>query len=186
MGLYPNACDLQCVQPLAILSIFDVALKPLSHCLCCLAEEIAMSDSEQVERGGGYSVADLAKTKSLSRQVNKTKQGSTLKRADAAWSVQKSGRGLQHGQFKREGAGLAAWSVQERGGGALSTVHSAWSVQERGRGMVNSRERGRGFVNSAAWSVQLREGAGLCQQCRMVSLREGVGVYSSYYIDMQL
>ena len=69
-----------------------------------------MSDSEQVERGGGYSVADLAKTKSLSRQVDKTKQGSTLKRADAAWSVQGRGRGLSrvqlHGQFKGEGAGL--------------------------------------------------------------------------------
>ena len=44
-----------------------------------------MSDSEQMERSDGYSIADLAKTKSLSRQVNKTKKGSTLKQADAAW-----------------------------------------------------------------------------------------------------
>ena len=47
-----------------------------------------MSDSEQLEKDGGYSVADLSLTKSLSEGVHKSKKGSTLRRADAAWLVQ--------------------------------------------------------------------------------------------------
>ena len=46
-----------------------------------------LSDSEHQEGNGGYTVADLSRTKSLSRQINRTRAGSTLKRADAAWSV---------------------------------------------------------------------------------------------------
>lgn len=51
------------------------------------AEEIVLSDSEHREGSGGYTIADLSRTKSLSRQINRVRAGSTLKRADAAWSV---------------------------------------------------------------------------------------------------
>ena len=44
-----------------------------------------LSDSEYWEGDGGYTVADLSRTKSLSRQINRARAGSTLKRADAAW-----------------------------------------------------------------------------------------------------
>ncbi len=55
---------------------------------CLSTEEIALSDSERREEGsGGYTVAGLSRTKSLSRQISRARAGSTLKRADAAWSV---------------------------------------------------------------------------------------------------
>ena len=50
-----------------------------------VTEEVVLSDSEYWEGDGGYTVADLSRTKSLSRQINRARAGSTLKRADAAW-----------------------------------------------------------------------------------------------------
>ena len=52
------------------------------------SEEIVLSDSEHLEEeDGGYTVAELSRTKSMSRQISRARAGSTLKRVDAAWSV---------------------------------------------------------------------------------------------------